>query len=131
MSQRDLKSGVAIEAEILYTLVDITDRKVVLEVKTTRYWGDTRTELPAEKLEIHGQIPRDYLTAPTHEGVEEILAGGKKLMCRWREIESAGMRVRTWTAADVPGGRVRRQITVSGVKPSVTLVEIVRWNAGS
>jgi hypothetical protein len=131
MSQRDLESGVAIEAEILYTLVQITDQKVVLEVKATRYSGDLKTELPAEKLEIHGLIPKDYLTAPTQEGVEEILAGGRKLMCRWREIDSAGMRVRTWTAPDVPGGRVRRQITVHGAKPSVTLVEIVRWNTAS
>jgi hypothetical protein len=131
MGQRDLDSGVAVEAEVLYTMLDVSDQKVVLQVNATRYLGETKTELPAERLEIHSLIPKESLTASTREGIEEILADGKRLMCRWREIETAGLRVRTWTAAEVPGGRVRRQITVPGTKTSVTLLEIVRWNAAS
>lgn len=116
--------GVKTESDITHLLVDLTDRKAVVEVITFTQ----RTEQPRETREIPAQISKDdpRLAPPLKQGEEDIQIAGKKIRCRWTEtVEGVNTRIRTWTSAEVPGGLVRRDTRTQGEKPTLILLEAV------
>lgn len=122
-------AGTKTEMEISAKLLEKTDEKLVLEMKTVMVIAGNKTEMPAQKKEIPAKIDKiepegEGMKPKTTEGDEEIEVAGKKLKCHWvetvTEIEGMKTTSKTWKCKDVPGGMVKMTTKAVGADGSVT-----------
>lgn len=88
--------------ETTFTLVDVDDKKVVVEELTVN------TLQPKDSPKQEKSKKRTYQATrkqkdEVKEGDEELEVAGKKIACRWIEVKSSAGTVKTWTSPDVPG----------------------------
>lgn len=119
-------SGVRVDAEMSYTLVDVTQRKVILEGTVVRRPAPNRVEISRGRIEIPAGFIRPR--TPLREGEEDLQVRGRTLRCRWIETrEEAGPLLKEWFSSQIPGGLVRRKVTADGENPARTVLRLVEW----
>jgi hypothetical protein len=89
--------------ETTYTLLEIDDKKVVVEELTvnTLQPKDSPKQEKAKKRTYQATSRKKDATQT--EGDEEIDIAGKKLACHWTEIKGGAGAIKTWVNPDVPG----------------------------
>ena len=121
--------------ETLLTLIEVDEKKAVVEARVVRFSRGMKAEMPVERREITALVPKEDLQPQGQlldTGEEEIQVAGRRILCRWTEVrEAANVIVRTWTNSEVPGGIVRREIRTEGPTPSVIRLELVEWTMPS
>ncbi len=106
--------GKAQDGTVKVTLKSVGEQSVsVEEARSIRAMGPQREST----RDIMAKITASSILKPEQEGDEEILAGGKKLKCHWKEIRkplpAGGLEVvRYWIHEDVPGGVVQWKVTL-------------------
>lgn len=130
----DMKSQV----ETTTTLKEITAEKVVLEMKTAMVMGGTKTEMPAQTMEIPAKVEKSKAApksdAEVKEGEEEIEVVGKKMKCKWMEtkMKQGEMIVtsKVWTTPAIPGSMAKMQSKTEGQVKSESTMKVVEFKTG-
>ncbi len=116
-------------SEIRHVLMDVNPTRAVIEVRTRILSGDEVREFPLERREI---FPRTVRSGTVAEGEEQIVVAGRVLKCRWiDEVTGRGKEERatkSWYCADVPGGLVRRVITMTRDSSALTTIVAEQWS---
>ncbi len=114
-------AGNKTESEIVYSLVEITPEKAVVEMKVATIIMGNKTEMPATKVEYLAKVPKTNLpqaAAPetqiksdSKQGDEEIDVVGKKMKCHFIETtteQNGGPIVsKIYTSDEIPGTLVK------------------------
>jgi hypothetical protein len=118
----------SLETETTVTLVALNADRALIAVKTRRSTNAAGEDPPdTEEREIPALVPWGRLSPSNKDGIEEISVAGRSFLCHWREEENEQRRIRTWTAAGVPGGVVRKITTERGPERTLTIQELIRW----
>jgi hypothetical protein len=115
--------------ESVATLIESTPQKTVVEAKV----------IVTQKGKAQGVPPRNLELLPTDKdegqvvkkGEEDLTVAGKKLKCRWQDIEidQNGQKSfsRLWLNDDVPGGMVKMETRNTPDGPAVIRVTTLGW----
>jgi hypothetical protein len=122
-------TSIALGTETTLSLLDLNADRALLEVKTRTSFDADIEDLPPREREIPAFVPRGQLKTPSKDGIEEISVRGRKFLCHWVEEENEKGRIRTWNTVGVPGGVVRRMITLEGPGRTVTVQEATLWKS--
>ncbi len=107
------------ESEIIYTLVELTPEKAVVEMSGSTTVAGNKMEMPKTRMEHAAKLNVDGaaasaaapVNADTKQGAEEIDAAGGKIKCTTVETNiTQGESVITskvWSSEDVPGTLVK------------------------
>jgi len=130
----DMKSQV----EQTQTLKEITAEKVVIEIKTAMVMAGTKTEMPAQNMEIPAKVEKAKAApkpdAEVKEGEEEIEVAGKKMKCKWAETKmKQGEMIITskvWTTPAIPGSMAKMESKTEGQVKSESTMKVVEFKTG-
>jgi hypothetical protein len=94
----------ALPVETTFTLLEVDDKQVVVEELTlnTLQPKDSPKQEKARKR-TYKAIRGKGKEGEAKEGDEEIEVGGKKVACRWTEVQGVAGTVKTWVSPEVPG----------------------------
>ncbi len=124
------------ETESTMKVAEVSSDKIVVEVTGVMRAGEGKKDLPPYTNEILAKVLKaEPLDEPKvirkDAGDEELDLGGKKLKCKWVEveIEKAGTRsvTRTWTSDEIPGGVARMESRSDGVQSSSLKMTVLGW----
>ncbi len=132
-------AGNKTESVITYTLLEVTDEKAVIEMKTSTIMAGQKYDTPAVKMEhpaVLEATPEGTTEQPEVEqtkGEESIDAAGQTWATTWYEsaTDQNGMKTtsRTWTSDDVPGTLVKSVTNIDGAMKMTTEMILVTIKA--
>jgi hypothetical protein len=120
--------GQHMEMQITQTLVEVTDDKVVIEVKNKMEMMGMTHEMPAQSVDIDSKVPADQAKAVNlppgatgsakEVGTETIEIDGKSYECTVTEFtgEFQGTRSegKVWSHKDIPGTVAKTEVKTEG-----------------
>lgn len=135
-------AGQKTEMEIVQTLAEKSDEKVVVEIKNTMTMMGNKMDTPAQKIEIAAKKPEGQGTPAEEakkagfevkESEEKVTIGGKEYAAK--VIESTGkqngmdINAKVWTSVDVPGLMLKTVSSTTGAMASNTSMEVTEVSA--
>lgn len=102
-------------------LLEVTEEKVVIEMKMAMEVAGQKTDMPATKMdvsrwieEVQTPVLQPEKKPETKTGEEKVTVGDKSYACKTAEstMETSGTKVwtKTWMCSDVPGGTVKMEM---------------------
>lgn len=122
---------------ITQKLVEVTEEKVVIEMKITMEVAGQTMDLPASKMDFprwYEEVKAPETPAPDKkpvmkEGEESVTVGGKAYACKTMETstEMDGTKVwtKTWMSSDVPGGTVKNESKTESAGMKTTMASVL------
>lgn len=134
-------AGQKMEGEMVWTLLEVTPEKAVIEMKTTMTVMGNKMEQPATKQEIPAKLatgqsgnPADEMKkqgAEVKESEETVTVNGKEIKAKVYDVKmkqgEMDVTSKMWISNDVPGMLVRNETKTSGQMASDTKMELVEW----
>ena len=133
-------AGNKTESEIVYTLIELTPEKAVVEMTGSMLIMGNKTEMPKTKMEHMAKVKKieplatgTVDAAKPKESDEEIEVPAGKIKCHLTETEAkvgeGAVYSKIWSSDEVPGTMVKMVSTME--KPiksdtSITLIEVVK-----
>lgn len=120
--------GQHMEMEITQTLVEVTDDKVVIEVKNKMQMMGQTHEMPAQTVDIDAKVAKDKASAVNlppgatgtskEIGTEKIEIGGKSFECTVTEFsgefQGTSSTGKVWSHKDIPGTVAKTEVETQG-----------------
>jgi hypothetical protein len=117
-------AGNKTESIVTQTLKELDAEKAVVVIEAKMLMNGQENPMPPQTLEVKAKVTKaeaDMINNPEGkkaEGEETLEVAGKKLKCKWLEIEqdNMGMKIkaRTWLCDEVPGMNVQYKGTMEG-----------------
>jgi hypothetical protein len=138
--EHDFYAGGVHEKDIVYTLIEVTPAKAVVQVVFTEYGAGSITELAPSKITFPAMIKKAHSKSSKQdievfkEGDEEVTLLGKPVRAHWIEItDKEGDEVfynKKWESDEIPGGTVKeiKSETKGGHLVAQTDYEIVSFH---
>ncbi|MBF0407176.1 MAG: hypothetical protein HQM10_07475 [Candidatus Riflebacteria bacterium] len=136
-------AGNKTESEIVYTLVELTPEKAVVEMSGSMVIMGNKTEMPktkmehmakVKKIEMPAQVATETVEAAKPKvSEEEVEVPAGKIKCSLTETEAkvgeGAVYSKIWSSDEVPGTMVKMTSTME--KPiksdtSITLIEVIK-----
>jgi hypothetical protein len=125
------------EMSTVYTLIEMTDTKAVIEIIVTIRVNGEETANPAQRFEharyfmLPPGVNRGNFGKPQgllEQGAETITVNGTEYEARWRKtknrVEAGDTFTQSWSSPEVPGGLLR-SVSETPATGSVTTIELV------
>ena len=130
--------GMNTESEVVYSLLELTPEKAVVEMSGVTVMGGNKIEMPKTKLDYPAKMNEPdpasatEATAPkadVKQGEGEIEVAGGKLKCKTVESNitqgDAVMTSKIWVSDEVPGSLVKSVTTMEKPIKSTTTITLV------
>lgn len=102
-------------------LLEVTEEKVVIEMKMAMEVAGQKMDMPATKMEVahwseevQAPVPQPEKKPEVKTGEDKVTIGDKSYACKTYEstMETSGTKIwtKTWMCGDVPGGTVKTEM---------------------